>query len=89
LHCSVPRSVTGERQGNVLGTHTLHKTGYLFATWGVLKYTSLYNNTYIMNDDQNDAPTSKVAQLPRLLLANILESARHKSVQNSMTYEVR
>jgi hypothetical protein len=86
LHRTVRRSVTGVRLGNVLGTHTLRKTGYLFATWGVLKYSSLYNNMRIMNQGQSDAPKLHV---PMLSFANILESARHKSVQNAMTYEVR
>jgi hypothetical protein len=42
LNRSVP---IGEGRGNLLGTHTLRKTGYLFATYGVLNYSGMYNTT--------------------------------------------
>lgn len=61
-----------------LGTHTLRKTGYLFAVWGVLKRINA--NTL----ERLEA----FQKLPDLLLSQILSSARHKSVTNASTYQM-
>jgi hypothetical protein len=82
LKQTVKRSSTGERLGSILGTHTLRKTGYLFAIWGVLKYTSLYEELSTTNIKPKDLP------LPCLSLANIMGSARHKCLQNAESYQV-
>jgi hypothetical protein len=73
----------------------LRKTGYLFATWGVLKSLGYYNlihsttgsNTGSSMDTTNAQPTVPPAIL-ELAYANILESARHASIQNAGTYQV-
>jgi hypothetical protein len=62
------RTVGGE---TTLGTHTLRKTGYLFAIWGCLK---VLPNVHESKD------------FPDLLLSAILSSARHQSIQNAKAY---
>jgi hypothetical protein len=54
-----------------VGTHTLRKTGYLFAIWGCLKTMP---------------PSQRLNTFPAFLLSFILTAARHKSVQNATTY---
>jgi hypothetical protein len=58
-----------------LGTHTLRKTGYLFAYWGVM------GEKFWMQSPLQDK------FVPELQLSNILKSARHKSIQNAATYQ--
>jgi hypothetical protein len=91
LKRAVNRSTSGERLGSVLGTHTLRKTGYLFATWGVLKYMSAYNRLVSTPSTTRTSTnvTPKDLQIPCLSMANIMQSAWHKSVVNAVTYEVR
>ncbi len=60
-----------------LGTHTLRKTGYLFAVWGVLK-----NLGKISAD-----AVAGISSLPEICLCDILKSARHKTMQNAGTYQ--
>lgn len=60
-----------------LGTHTLRKTGYLFAVWGVLRMLGVKTHERVMN----------MAKLPDLQLGNILKSARHKTLGNAATYQ--
>jgi hypothetical protein len=60
-----------------LGTHTLRKTGYLFAVWGVLR------NLGVMSHER----VAGMAKLPDLQLGNILKSARHKTLGNAATYQ--
>jgi hypothetical protein len=76
-----------DSRGNRLGTHTLRKTGYLFATWGVLKSFGYFGRA---NDNTTDSTNTKppVPVIPELAYANILASARHSSVQNAGTYLV-
>jgi len=54
-----------------LGTHTLRKTGYLFAVWGV---------TMMVHLADKEKPISDI------MYANILMSARHRSIKNAATY---
>ena len=57
-----------------LGTHTLRKTGYLFAIWGLLKCN------IIEVDSTRHEITDKVT------MAMIMKSARHTSLKNAATY---
>lgn len=68
------REVTNGR----LGTHTLRKTAYLFAVWGVLKRI---NANSLEKLEAFEA-------LPDLLLSQVLGSARHKSITNANTYQM-
>lgn len=56
------------------GTHTLRKTGYLFAVWGVEQFCSEYD------------PLNPGARVPSILYANILASARHSTISNAAKY---
>jgi hypothetical protein len=58
-----------------LGTHTLRKTGYLFAYWGVMGVQ------FWKHAHDNDK------FIPELQMSNILRSARHRSIQNAKTYQ--
>lgn len=62
-----------------LGTHILRKTGYLFATWG------LYNQLETISDSVIQA--NAIKKLPDLLWANVMQSARHQSTKNAITYQ--
>ena len=55
----------------MIGTHTLRKTAYLFAMWGVAQH---------MSASEPEKPICDV------LYAGILKSARHSSIQNAATY---
>lgn len=54
-----------------LGTHTLRKTGYLFAIWGSMKPTD---------------GTSGASEISEPLSNTILTCARHKSGKHAKTY---
>jgi hypothetical protein len=57
---------------NIYGTHILRKTAYLFAIWGVLKVQKVQ--------------ISEASDVPKLSMAAIMQSARHKAVCNAATY---
>ena len=59
----------------IVGTHTLRKTGYLFAVWGVLR---------AMNAQFGGVRTKDFK--PNLLFEDILRCARHKSVGMAQNY---
>jgi hypothetical protein len=73
LLCNV---LNREIDNGKLGTHTLRKTGYLFAIWGVLRFLG-YNRENM---------GTNIPSVPELALANILKSARHKTIANACTY---
>jgi hypothetical protein len=58
-----------------LGTHTLRKTGYLFAYWGVMGAKFW----------RQAEPTDK--NVPELALSNIMKAARHRTVANAGSYQ--
>jgi hypothetical protein len=60
-----------------IGTHTLRKTGYLFAVFGIMRFNG-YNIT--------DSTVGVERGCSELQFASILKSARHSTVQNAMTY---
>jgi hypothetical protein len=74
----------------------LRKTGYLFATWGVLKPLGYYNRIHSTSntgsstgggmDTTNAQPTVPI--IPELAYLNLLGSALHASIQNAGTYQV-
>jgi hypothetical protein len=57
---------------NIYGTHILRKTAYLFAIWGVLKVQKVQ--------------ISESTDVPKLSMAAIMQSARHKAICNAATY---
>jgi hypothetical protein len=67
-----------------VGTHTLRKTGYLFAIWGILMM--------LQNDrkrGQHDSPTSgdgSPTRLSELWENEVMKSARHRSITNASKY---
>jgi hypothetical protein len=69
------------KKGNIvvlrIGTHTLRKTGYLFAVFGIMRYNG-HNIT--------DTTVSVERGGSELQFAAVLKSARHSTIQNAMTY---
>lgn len=63
-----------EKKEFTIGTHTLRKTAYLFACWGIMVIVKL------------DRDGSGNLQMPAAVLVNLLLSARHRSVSSSATY---
>jgi hypothetical protein len=57
-----------------IGTHTLRKTGYLFAVWGLLRTTRCAPDPERLSQN--------------VLFANVLLSARHKTVMQASTYMI-
>jgi hypothetical protein len=71
LYCqSKQHDVAGVR----VGTHTLRKTGYLFAIWGVLKFNGA------------DSAVGRRTVPADVQLSCILSSARHSTVNNAHAY---
>jgi hypothetical protein len=60
-----------------IGTHTLRKTGYLYAVFGVMRFNG---------HSVTDGTVSIERGGSELQFAAILKSARHSTVQNAMTY---
>jgi hypothetical protein len=60
-----------------IGTHTLRKSAYVFAVFGIMKYNGF---------TVDDLTTSVETGTAHLQLANLLKSARHATLQNAMTY---
>ena len=69
----------GYKSRGVLGTHILRKTAYLFAYWGVCMKQP--------EDKSIVARVHQVEDIPVLQLANIMRSARHKTMKNASTYQ--
>ena len=74
-HLALVLNRSGPMEEGILGTHTLRKTGYLFALWGVLKDMGI-DRKVVMNP-----------VLPEVHIANILGSARHSTIVNAATYQ--
>jgi hypothetical protein len=72
-HCGTKRRVDIKLLR--VGTHTLRKTGYLFAVWGTLKFNGHVSGS-----------TVGIKSTADIQFSNILLSARHSSISNAAGY---
>jgi hypothetical protein len=71
-----------ETECSRVGTHTLRKTAYLFAVWGILQMLNRSRKRG-GSDDNNDAQPTKLSELWE---NEIMKSARHRSIANASRY---